>query len=110
MMETKSRKSERIRVDTVARLDLGGVEVELPVLDVGPGGVFVKADLLLEEGERFGVTVALPHGEVRALGEVVRAQGVSRNPWSGELYCPGFGVRFLEVDEASARVLRRVAA
>jgi len=92
----------------MATLDDGSGSVELPVLDVGPEGIFLRSDLLLEEGQRYALRFRLPGSTapLRARAEVVRAQSVVRDPLSGSLHCPGIALRFLEMDKGAVIALR----
>lgn len=103
-MQEDTRQAPRRRLPSTAVLDSGYGPMEFPILDVSHDGLFLMSDLLIEEGERFSLCFELPDWEapVRGWGEVVRVQSVDRNPWSGDLHCPGMGVRFLVLESKSA--------
>jgi len=107
-MRHETRQATRRHLPGTAVLDDGDGPVALPVLDVSHSGLFLRSDLLPEEGERFAVRFALPQGggEIVGEGEVVRVQGVLRDPRTGRLHCPGFGLRFICLTGDSARQLQ----
>lgn len=111
-MDIETRQGIRRPLQTTALLDDGNGTLELPVLDVGPEGIFLRSDLLLEEGDRYSLQFRLPGcaTQVRARAEVVRAQSVVRDPLSGSLHCPGIAMRFIDVERPALAALRGFVA
>ena len=77
-----------------------GVELLFESQNVSEGGLFLKSDLLLEEGEVVWISFSLPGTAmaIRTRGKVV---WVNKNPDvsnSGDR--PGMGVKFLDLNES----------
>lgn len=70
--------------------------------DVSAGGVFLKSDLLLEQGEALALEFSIEGRPMRARAKVV---WVRRFPVSGEP--AGMGVEFIEMDDRERAALER---
>lgn len=74
--------------------------------DLSSGGVFLRSDLLLEQGEPLALQFELPPvGEVKVQARVA---WVRRFPQAGE--APGMGVEFLALGEEQKQALLRFLA
>lgn len=106
MVETGRRVGPRRPLSTdVCLLDETGEPVVLEAKDLGPGGVFVQSELLLEPGEELWVSLHVPGGpKIVARGRVVRGQVEEE---SGP---PGMAIAFVDLTEREAGYLNDYAS
>jgi len=71
--------------------------------DLSPGGVFLKSDLLLEQGEALALDFGVP-GEGSGQGQA-RVAWVRRFPEAGEV--AGMGVEFLSIKDTERQAIAR---
>jgi uncharacterized protein (TIGR02266 family) len=102
------RREERAAVQArfSARDASGAGTLTFTSTDVSSGGVFLKSDLLLEQGEALALNFEVPGaGEIQAQARVA---WVRRFPEAGQL--AGMGVQFLTLrDEERAAIVRWLA-
>ncbi|HUU02538.1 MAG TPA: PilZ domain-containing protein [Myxococcota bacterium] len=84
---------------------------ELPTTDLGPGGLYVETDHLIQKGERVKIVLEIP-GEATPLRSVARVVRVNDRHLPD--MPPGIGLRFLMTNSAGKQaildhMLRRVA-
>lgn len=113
-MIAEQRKFKRVPISIKLKLRESGTDVAacFDGRDISEGGVFVRASLLWEPGERFELRFVLPgtDREIRVNGEVVRAEDkyllfpalADRKP-----PVPGMGIRFLDLAEEDRRLIRQ---
>lgn len=101
MVETGRRVGPRRPLSTdVCLLDETGEPVVLEATDLGPGGVFVQSELLLEPGEEMWVSLHVPGGpKIVARGRVVRGQVEE------ETGPPGMAIAFVDLTDREAGYL-----
>ena len=102
------RREERAAVQArfSARDASGAGTLTFTSADVSSGGVFLKSDLLLEQGEALALNFEVPGaGEIQA---EARVAWVRRFPEGGQI--AGMGVQFLTLrDEERAAIIRWLA-
>jgi uncharacterized protein (TIGR02266 family) len=98
------RKTIEVRVKGSATGGAGGATGILSFTsgDISAGGVFLKSDLLLEQGEALSLDFFVEGRPMRARAKVA---WVRRFPVGGE--APGMGVEFLEMDDRDRGALER---
>jgi uncharacterized protein (TIGR02266 family) len=94
------RRSVQVEFRAVDQLGVG--ELFFDSRDVSPGGAFLQADLLFEEGEALSLEFVLPDGRppIKAKGLVA---WVRRFP--AERSEPGMGIRFTELAQEDEKAL-----
>lgn len=95
-MEEKGRRvgSRRPVSTEVCLFDDSGEPVVLETEDLGPGGMFIRSELLFEPGDELWLSFHVPGGpKIVARGRVVRGQLGSRHNISG------MGVAFVDLTE-----------
>lgn len=67
------------------------------LFNLSVGGLFIKTDVILEQGEKIHLKVFLPDKEdaLEVMGEVMWCHGEEREI-SGKVFPPGMGVKFLD--------------
>lgn len=105
-IDRRAQIAPRLPVDLLVELSHEGDEdaYEADAIDLGRGGIGLRAGVLPEIGQRLRCRFEVPGADspCEAHGEVVWAHDAGR--WSG-----AFGVRFDEIDERTADVLDRIA-
>ena len=108
-MKAEQRKHLRrsVQVEFRAGNIQGDGQLAFDSRDVSPGGAFLRADLLLEEGEHLNLEFVLPQGRraIKARGVVA---WVRRFPTDNTE--PGMGVRFTELAPEDQRALEEFTA
>src|SRR5262245_25789449 len=111
MRFTKMRSAEapRIRHDATVRMQTGelGAAFEARSVNLSVGGVFVESERVLNPGAQVEMRVNLRDGgtPLETRGEVVWVR-----PQDDETARAGMAVRFLALDEMSARRIARLVA
>ena len=108
-MLNEARQNRRRKVSSLVTLDDGAGPVDLPIGDVSRGGLFLKSDLLLEEGERYRLSFVLPGTAelVRGQAEVVRVQALASLLGPAGPVDSGMGLRFLDLEPPGEQALCR---
>lgn len=103
-MSVNQRKWERrsVAVDFTARDSQGVGHLVFTSADLSAGGTFLKADMLLEEGEELNVEFRLPQHPT-AIKVEARVAWVRRFPQVNEP--AGMGVEFVDLDEADREAM-----
>ena len=103
-MADQQRKFERrgLQVDFRARHQTGAGQLLFESADLSGGGAFLKADVLLEQGETMAVEFRVP-GISRAIRAQARVAWVRRFPKGEEP--AGMGVEFLAMSEVDREIL-----
>lgn len=103
-MSQEQRRHERksLQVDFRGRDAHGAGVLLFEGADLSPGGTFLKADLLLEEGEALAVEFRVP-GVPRSIKAQARVAWVRRFPKGAEP--PGMGVEFIAMSDDDRALL-----
>jgi len=108
-----ARRPDRVAVSLPVWCEGGGVHATLKTKNISASGLFLKTDQPLVPGERIGVRFQVPvEGMARVpiagVCEVVRRVQAAGPPAVADAdLIPGVGVRFLDLGEDGATVLRR---
>lgn len=90
----KGRRAGQRRevVEEVSLFDESGEPIVLETVDLGPEGLFVRSDLLLDLGEELWVSMRIPGGpKIVVKGQVVHGQ------LGGEGKIAGMGIKFIDL-------------
>ena len=103
-MAERQRRFERktLQVDFRARHQSGAGQLLFESADLSAGGTFLKADVLLEQGETLAVEFRVP-GVTKAIRAQARVAWVRRFPKGEEP--AGMGVEFLAMSEVDRELL-----
>jgi hypothetical protein len=94
---------DRLTVSLSVSCRGAGLRSHLHTKDISPSGIFLKTDRPLTPGSRFGVSMKLgPHEEIAGTCEVVRQVRAGDSD-----LIPGFGARFIDLEDAGRELLRR---
>jgi uncharacterized protein (TIGR02266 family) len=107
MTELRRHPRKPLQVEIRCRDEAGVGQLQLGSGDLSAGGAFVRSDLLLEQGERLWLEIALP-GRERPVKAEARVAWVRRFPASGQE--GGMGVEFLGMTEDDRRALESFTA
>jgi len=108
-----ARRPDRVAVSLPVWCEGTGVHATLKTKNISTSGLFLKTDRPLAPGERLGVRFHIPvEGMARVpiagVCEVVRRVQAAGPPSEADAdLIPGVGVRFLDLGEDGARVLKR---
>ncbi|MBM4380541.1 MAG: PilZ domain-containing protein [Deltaproteobacteria bacterium] len=104
--DNDQRRTPRVRMDVEfkAREGHGGGTLQFRAADLSLGGAFLRAALLLEEGETLSLEFRLP-GSHRLLKATARVAWVRRFPAGGQP--AGMGMEFLSMSPEDREVLGR---
>src|SRR5437870_9705460 len=108
-LDMRSTEAPRIRHDATVRLQTGelGATFEARSVNLSVGGVFVESERTLDPGAQVEMKVNLRDGgsPLETRGEVVWVR-----PQAEDSAHAGMAVRFLALDEMSARRIARLVA
>lgn len=108
-MKAEQRKHLRrsVQVEFRAGNAQGEGHLAFDSRDVSPGGAFLRADLLLEEGELLSLEFVLPQGR-----RAIKAKGVVAwvRRFPADNTEPGMGVRFTELAPEDQKALEEFTA
>jgi hypothetical protein len=100
--EARRAGPRRTVAQDVCLFDESGEAIVLESVDIGPRGVFVRSDVLLEPGEDLWVSLNVPGGpKLVVRGRVIRGElGVDGRP-------AGMGIAFIDLTSREEAWLRR---
>lgn len=102
--EARRAGPRRTVVQDVCLFDETGEAIVLESVDIGPRGVFVRSDVLLEPGEDLWVSLSVPGGPKLVIrGRVIRGElGIDGRP-------AGMGIAFVDLTAREEAWLQRFA-
>lgn len=102
--EARRAGPRRTVAQDVCLFDESGEPIVLESLDIGPRGVFVRSDVLLEPGQDLWVSLSVPGGpKLVVRGRVIRGElGLEGRP-------AGMGIAFVDLTAREEAWLQRFA-
>ena len=89
-------------IQEVCLFDESGEPIVLETIDIGPRGIFVRSDLLLEPGQDLWISFNIPDGQ-----RLVVKGRVIRGDLGGEGKPSGMGIDFIDLTPQEEGLLRK---
>jgi uncharacterized protein (TIGR02266 family) len=102
MSEQRRHPRRTLAVRFEVREDQGEGELIFDSGDLSQGGAFLRSDLLLEQGERFSLSLSVP-GLPKPVTTQAKVAWVRRFPAQGE--AAGMGVQFVDMRDEDRAAL-----